>query len=56
MATNSNFPGPKYNSVPERDRQIVSVPLENQDWGARASQTKGSVKNQQTIQHVKSEG
>ena len=55
MASNQ-FPGPKYNQVPEKDKQIVSVPLENQDWGARPVTTKIPSANQQTIRHVKSEG
>lgn len=53
---NSNFPGPKYNQVIENDPQIVAVPLQNMDWGARKSGMPGSIKNDQKIEHTKSHG
>lgn len=51
-----NFPGPKYNDIIKTDKQIVSVPLDNVDWGGRPVSTKTPVKNEETIRHVKGEG
>lgn len=50
----SKFPGPNYNNVIESDPQIIAVPLEKMDWGARKSALPGSIKNDQIIEHVKS--
>jgi hypothetical protein len=55
MAERNGFPGPTYNRVPDQDRQIVVVPLENQAWGARPVTTKVPSQNEQTIRHVKSQ-
>lgn len=53
---NQNFPGPKYNQIIEKDKQIISVPLDNVDWGGRAVSTRTPVKNDtQTIRHVKNQ-
>lgn len=54
---NPNFPGPKYNDVIENDPQILQVPLENMDFGARKSAMPGNVKAEKmAIKHVKNEG
>lgn len=48
------FPGPNINHLIEEDRQIVKVPMEKMDIGARSS-TMGKTtkdKNIGTIQHV----
>jgi hypothetical protein len=56
MAT--KFPGPNYNQIIDtnRDKQIVQVPLDNADFGARAVTTKENVKNSMTVEHVKNKG
>lgn len=43
---------------PNSDKQIVTVPLEKVDWGGRRTSINqaGSVKNEMTLQHVKSKG
>lgn len=56
VAPNTKFPGPNYNQVIETDPQILQVPLESMGWGARKSGMPGSIKNDQTIKHVKSNG
>ena len=33
----ANFPGPKTNRLIDQDPQIVKVPMDYMDWGARAS-------------------
>ena len=33
----ANFPGPKTNRLIDTDPQIVKVPMDYMDWGARAS-------------------
>ncbi len=53
---NQNFPGPKYNQIIDKDKQIVQVPLDNAEWGSRPVSTKTPVKNAQTIRHTKNEG
>ena len=53
---NQNFPGPRFNQVIEKDKQIISVPLDNGEWGSRPVSTKTPVKNDQTIRHIKNEG
>lgn len=53
---NTKFPGPNYNQVIESDPQIVTVPLQNMEWGARKSAMPGSIKNSLSVQHVKSQG
>lgn len=53
---NSKFPAPNYNNVIETDPQILQVPLEKMDWGARKSAMPKSIKNSQTISHVNSQG
>ncbi len=53
------FPGSHTRVVePNSDKQIVTVPLEKADWGGRRSSINqvGSVKNEMTIEHVKSKG
>ncbi len=58
MATN-NFPSPKYNSIiePNSDRQIISVPLETVDFGARPVSRRTDVKSPiMSLKHVKNEG
>lgn len=49
---NTNFPGPKYNDVIANDPQIIAVPLQNMDFGARKSGMPGSVKNDLKVDHV----
>lgn len=52
----SKFPGPNYNQIIDtnRDKQIVQVPIDNVDFGARAVSTKTNVKNMMTLEHAKS--
>ena len=56
MAT--KFPGPNYNQIIDtnRDKQIVQVPIDNVDYGARVVTTSTNVKNTMTLEHVKSKG
>ena len=56
MAT--KFPGPNYNQIIDtnRDKQIVQVPLDVQDYGARNVTINQNVKNSMTIEHVKNKG
>jgi hypothetical protein len=49
----SNFLAPKFNQLIESDPQIKRVDLEYTDWGSRKSGLPGSVKNDNTIKHVK---
>ena len=57
MAGNK-FPGPNYTQIIDtnRDKQIVQVPVDNMDFGARMVTTKGNVKNDMTLEHIKSKG
>lgn len=57
MADKNTFPGPKYNSIiePNSDRQIITVPLETVDFGARAVSRKTDVKNSMNLKHIKNE-
>ena len=52
----SKFPGPNYNQIIDtnRDKQIVQVPIDNVDFGARAVSTKTNVKNMMALEHAKS--
>lgn len=52
----SKFPSPNYNQIIDtnRDKQIVQVPTDNVDFGARAVSTKTNVKNMMTLEHAKS--
>lgn len=50
---NQNFPGPRFNQIIEKDKQIISVPLDNVDWGARPVSTQTPIKNDQVIKHIK---
>jgi len=56
MAT--KFPGPNYNQVIDTnaDKQIVQVPLDKMDFASRNVSTKTNVKNNMTVDHVKSKG
>jgi hypothetical protein len=56
MAT--KFPGPNYNQIIDtnRDKQIVQVPIDNVDFGARAVTTNQNIKNSMNIEHIKSKG
>lgn len=47
-----SFPGPTYSRVIENDPQIVKVPMEKMDWGARRSGQPGTISNNMTIKHV----
>lgn len=52
MADNK-FPNtPKYNSLIEKDPQIVKVDLDTVEFSARKSAMPGSIKNSNTIKHV----
>ena len=57
MAGNK-FPGPNYTQIIDtnRDKQIVQVPVDNIDFGSRMVTTKGNVKNDMTLEHIKSKG
>lgn len=49
----SKFPNtPKYNQLIEKDEQIVKVPMENTEFGARPSALPKNVKNSNSIRHV----
>jgi hypothetical protein len=52
------FPGPNYNQIIDtnRDKQIVQVPIDNTDFGARPVTTNQNVKNSMSIEHIKSKG
>lgn len=53
------FPGAHTRIVePNSDKQIVTVPLNNVDWGARATTVRQAepVKNGMTLEHVKGNG
>ena len=50
------FPGAHTRIVePNSDKQIVTGPLEHEDWGGRKASINqvGSVKNEMTLKHVK---
>lgn len=55
MAT-EKFPGPNYNRIIESDPQIIKVPMENAEWGARKPVTGAASKtwadNVMNIKHV----
>ena len=47
------FPNnPKYNSLIEKDPQIVKIDLDVVEFGGRKSSMPGNVKNSNTIKHV----
>jgi hypothetical protein len=47
-----NFPGPNINRIIDTDPQIVKVPMDKEDWGARMSGQPKNVSNSMTIRHV----
>lgn len=50
-----NFPGPNINRLIENDPQIIKVPMEKMDWGARMSAQPKNISNSMTIKHVGNE-
>ncbi len=56
--SSSKFPGPNYNQIIDtnKDKQIVQVPVDVADYGARSITVKTNVKNDMTLEHVKSKG
>lgn len=53
MAAENKFPNnPKYNQLIENDEQIVKVPFDEVEFGARKSAQPKSIKNTNTIKHV----
>lgn len=57
---NEKFPGPNYNRIIETDPQIVKVPMETAEWGARKGTvdkvSKTLAGNSMTIKHVSNKG
>jgi hypothetical protein len=51
---NPNFPGPNLNRVIDADPQIIRVPLDHAEFGARKSAQPKKVNNEMTLSHVKS--
>ena len=49
-----NFPGPNINRLIEEDPQIVKVPMDHEEWGARKSAQPKDIANSMTIKHVES--
>lgn len=51
MATPA-FPGPKLDKIIDTDPQIVKVPMDYMEFGARQSALPKNTKNSMTLKHV----
>jgi hypothetical protein len=45
------FPWPSLNKIVENDPQIVKVPMDTAEWGARMSAQPKDIKNSMTLEH-----
>lgn len=51
-SSSGNFPGPKYNRIIEQDPQIIRVPMDHTDFGARPVAIPNKITNEMVIKHV----
>ncbi len=47
------FPWPSLNRIVEEDPQIIKVPMEYSEWGARKSAQPKDIKNNMSLEHVR---
>lgn len=48
----AKFPAPTYNTIPDKDSQIVRVDLDNMEVASRPSAMPKSIKNSMTIRNI----
>lgn len=52
----AKFPAPTFNTIPDNDRQIVRVDLDNMEWASRESAMPKDTRNSLSIQHIPNRG
>ena len=53
---NQTFPGPNINKLIDADPQIIRVPMDHAEFGARKSAQPKNIHNEMNLEHISNKG